>query len=312
MLKTPNYNLNKPEYNDVADIIPAVGDNMDILDLELKKISDGNATIYPTTNIGNRYFATIPSFALQEGFPFALKFNAPSSGNITININNGGDKNVYDYFNNRVNNVRTNLIANFRYDSVNTNFQLLGKGGGGNALPSQILLGATATVDSGPIVGTIPSKGTQIYTPGTTDQTINAGQYLSGPQVLEGDPELLPPNIVKGIDLFGVAGSATIQSLGGYEYKSGSFIIPPGSTTYSCNLGFKPRVLFVKYMNTLSGGGPTEYSHEFISENFHVGYYKRTVSDWELANAITITSTGFNMANSTGVNGIVTSYECWH
>ncbi|WP_423237295.1 hypothetical protein, partial [Clostridium puniceum] len=39
MQKTANFGLNKPDYNNVADIFPAVSDNMDIIDKEMGEMS---------------------------------------------------------------------------------------------------------------------------------------------------------------------------------------------------------------------------------------------------------------------------------
>jgi len=47
MLKTANYELNKPEYNNVADIVPAVDENMDILD----RVIGGLATKVDNLNL---------------------------------------------------------------------------------------------------------------------------------------------------------------------------------------------------------------------------------------------------------------------
>lgn len=52
-------------------------------------------------------------------------------------------------------------------------------------------------------------KPAATYTPGTTDQTIPAGKYLSGAQTIKGDPNLIAENIRSGKSIFGVAGSLT-------------------------------------------------------------------------------------------------------
>lgn len=54
--------------------------------------------------------------------------------------------------------------------------------------------------------GTIPSKGAATITPGTANQVISAGQYLSGAQTILGSPNLLSENIKRGVDIFGVNG----------------------------------------------------------------------------------------------------------
>ena len=69
------------------------------------------------------------------------------------------------------------------------------------------------------IVGTIPSKAAATYTPTTSNQTIAAGQYLSGAQTVKGDANLVAANIKSGVNLFGVAGSATaLKGINGTQY----------------------------------------------------------------------------------------------
>lgn len=53
------------------------------------------------------------------------------------------------------------------------------------------------------------------YTPGTNNQTIVSGQYLSGDQIIEGDINLIPSNIKNGISIFGVSGTYSGSSSGG-------------------------------------------------------------------------------------------------
>lgn len=102
----------------------------------------------------------------------------------------------------------------------------------------------------------VTKKSAQTYTPGTADQTIAAGQYLSGAQTIKGDANLVSGNIKSGVSIFGVAGTyvgsggsgggiqaqhitsadeaITISGSGtvkvwGYGYKSGGYM----GTTYS-------------------------------------------------------------------------------
>jgi len=75
------------------------------------------------------------------------------------------------------------------------------------AIAAQMLSGVTAYVNGNKITGTIPSKSAQTYTPGTTTQTIAAGQYLSGAQIIEGSANLIESNIRKGVNLFGKVGT---------------------------------------------------------------------------------------------------------
>lgn len=80
---------------------------------------------------------------------------------------------------------------------------------GATAAASDILSGKTAYVNGSKIIGNIPSKAAAIYTPGTTNQEIAAGQYLSGKQTIKGDANLAAGKIKKGVSIFGVAGSFT-------------------------------------------------------------------------------------------------------
>lgn len=59
------------------------------------------------------------------------------------------------------------------------------------------------------VTGSIASKAAATYTPTTADQTIAAGQYLSGAQTIKGDANLVANNIKQGVSIFGVAGSLT-------------------------------------------------------------------------------------------------------
>ena len=108
---------------------------------------------------------------------------------------------------------------------------------------------------SGKVTQSITTKVAQTYTPGTADQSIAAGQYLSGAQTIKGDANLISANILSGKSIFGVVGSLTpgkkyatgttinsatqsifIRSSGGE--KPGQFI-----KVSNLNLGFTPRII---------------------------------------------------------------------
>jgi len=234
MQTTANYELKKPDQSDAYNI-QNENDNMDIIDKTMKEISDANADIYTTNNVGNNYSVSIPNLTtLRDGYPIRVKFNAASTGEITINPSKLGAKAVVDYFGKPVTNVRKDLIANIAYDATNGNFQLLGKGGGGTATADKILKDETATVDSGPVVGTIPSKGAQTYIPGTTDQIILAGQYIKEQQIILGDPNLKPENIPLNTTIFGIKGTTEMFK---HEIISSKF--KPDGLGYGDQMRFK-------------------------------------------------------------------------
>ena len=82
-----------------------------------------------------------------------------------------------------------------------------------NATGAQIRSGAAAYVNGTKVTGSMTEKTAQTYTPTTSDQTINANQYLAGAQTIKGDANLIPANIVAGKTIFNVAGSATLPSI---------------------------------------------------------------------------------------------------
>jgi hypothetical protein len=107
-----------------------------------------------------------------------------------------------------------------------------------DAAAGNILSGKTAYVNGSKITGNITSKSAATYTPGTSDQTISSGQYLSGTQTISGDADLVSGNIKSGVSIFGVSGASTVvdttinsgaagagQILSGYSaYANGSLV----------------------------------------------------------------------------------------
>lgn len=86
------------------------------------------------------------------------------------------------------------------------------------------LVTATATVSAGYVAASTPSntlqlttQAAQTITPGTTNQTIAAGKYLTGAQTIAGDSNLVAANIAEGVSIFGVTGT---HSGGGAELPS--------------------------------------------------------------------------------------------
>lgn len=63
------------------------------------------------------------------------------------------------------------------------------------------------------ITGSMTEKAAQTYTPSTSDQTINANQYLTGAQTIQGDANLQAQNILAGVSIFGVAGSLSVPTV---------------------------------------------------------------------------------------------------
>ena len=99
------------------------------------------------------------------------------------------------------------------------------------ALASDILFGKTAYVATGKVSGTIQTISAATWTPGTLDQIIPSGKYLSGSQKIVGDINLIPSNIRSGVTIFGVLGTHS----GGVE----SIIFVTDWTIISSNISAK-------------------------------------------------------------------------
>ena len=101
----------------------------------------------------------------------------------------------------------------------------------GTAVAADVLSGKTFNSANGiGLTGTISSKTAASYTPGTSDQTIVAGQYLSGAQTVKGDANLLTNNIKSGVSIFGVSGKASVIDTS--DASAAASQILSGSTAY--------------------------------------------------------------------------------
>lgn len=100
-------------------------------------------------------------------------------------------------------------------------------------------------------VGTAKTAAT--YTPGTTNQVINAGTYLTGAQTIAGDADLTAANIKSGVNIFGVAGTYTSDAtataarmLSGYTaYAKGAKITGNIATKTSSNVSVSGRTVTI-------------------------------------------------------------------
>ena len=84
----------------------------------------------------------------------------------------------------------------------------------------------TAGNSSVSLTASVTTKAAATITPGTTNQTIASGTYLTGTQTIAGDADLVASNIVSGVQIFGVTGNVVLQN-----YYTGSSA--PSSSTGS-------------------------------------------------------------------------------
>ena len=96
------------------------------------------------------------------GLTIRIVIGINSTSASTININSLGSKTIKDSLGNDISEggLKQGLMYQLSYNG--SNFQLLGKGGGGNADASKLLTGYTATTDEGSIIGTMPNIGSAI------------------------------------------------------------------------------------------------------------------------------------------------------
>lgn len=66
---------------------------------------------------------------------------------------------------------------------------------------------ATASTATVALTASVTTKAAATITPGTTNQTIASGTYLTGTQTISGDADLVAGNIKSGVSIFGVTGS---------------------------------------------------------------------------------------------------------
>ena len=81
------------------------------------------------------------------------------------------------------------------------------------------------------IGSSVTKKSAATYTPGTSNQSIASGQYLSGAQTIKGDSNLIASNIKKGVTIFNVTGSYAGSSSGGNTPSLQTKTVTPSEST---------------------------------------------------------------------------------
>lgn len=81
-----------------------------------------------------------------------------------------------------------------------------------NVTQAGYISSGTAGNASVSLTASVTTKGAATITPGTSNQTIASGTYLTGTQTIQGDANLVSSNILSGVSIFGVAGSVTFAT----------------------------------------------------------------------------------------------------
>lgn len=221
METTTNYNLKMPSSAEVLKM-DDINEDMNVIDESLKGLDDKitqhvtNLSHIPytvATGSANAYEITIDQAltTYEDGMAVCVKINESSTGASTLNVNGLGAQAIIDSYGNPITSegLKVNTPYIMRYESVSQSFIVQGKGGGGNATADQILDGVTATVDGGPITGTMPNNGAVVITPSAINQAISEG-YHNGEGYVEGDSNLKTENIKAGTSIFGVKGKDSV------------------------------------------------------------------------------------------------------
>lgn len=238
---------------------------------EINKSIDNKFKPYTTTNNGNVYTITSSDIdSLTDGYPILVRFNADSTGDISIIVNGSTSHDVVDYFNNKVSNVRNGLVARLVWDEHNSNFQLLGKGGEGNLTADKLLTGYYGTGNNGIVQGNMPDNGIlndslnagDIFNipEGYTSGGIITANSLSSQTLATADENTILEGFTAWVNGIKKNGHATIQNLGGRKFADGTVVFSGAPVVV--NLSFTPSIVIMIY----DVGTTYEYDY-FITGN---------------------------------------------
>lgn len=150
----------------------------------------GGATLQAKTNINPTTSSqTITPDTGYDGLS-SVQINAMPSGSVTAPSSISGSSASVS--------TGTNTLTLTKTVSVTPSVTTAGYVSSGTAGNSSVSLTASVT-----------TKGAATITPGTANQTIASGTYLTGTQTIAGDADLVAGNIKSGVEIFGVSGSLT-------------------------------------------------------------------------------------------------------
>ena len=178
------------------------------------------------------------------------------------------------------------------------------------ATSGDILADKTAYSQGKKIAGTIAKKEAATITPTTADQVIGSGVYLSGDQTIKGDPNLIAANIVQGKSIFGINGTATIESLGGAKSLFLGVVVPPDEESKTVTIPFDwSRMEFITAIG--NGGSYLTNSKNYVNPN--QGMYlsnKSSAKDW-INSLLSINGNELTFYPYSPEKGNSTSFSCF-
>ena len=185
----------------------------------------------------------------------------------------------------------------------------------GDAVAANVLSGKTFINSTGQtITGTMANKGTKTFTPKATEQSEDAGYYTK--VSCKGDVNLVAANIVSGKKIFGVTGTATVASLGGKNFASGTCNVTCGSgantsVSITTNLSFKPSIIILFYTTIKSNQGYGFNGSVVSSENYSADTGHSVEGNWGGATfyITNITSTSFKINATRSTHRVESTYD---
>ena len=102
-----------------------------------------------------------------------------------------------------------------------------------NVTTTGYISSGTAGNSSVSLTGSVTTKAAATITPGTSNQTIASGTYLTGTQTISGDANLIAGNIKKDVTIFGTTGTYEGSGGGGGDSKfvTGTFTTSSSTST---------------------------------------------------------------------------------
>ena len=168
--------------------------------------------------------------AVGKGTRCTLFVGTASNGNCSLNLNNSGAVAIKDSNGNVVTNMKANIPYNLCHNG--SDFILQGKGGGGNLIPKYLLAGYYGEGDNGRVDGAMVNRGaptSNLNCGGVVN--LQEGYYAGGQIIANSLASQTPENATAAQILAGysawvngikISGNATIQSLGGSTFVSGT------------------------------------------------------------------------------------------
>lgn len=147
----------------------------------------------------------------------------------------------------------------------------------------------------------VTTKAATTITPGTSNQTIASGTYLTGTQTISGDANLVAGNIKNGMSIFGVTGTYTGEG-GSSDVKTGTLSVASNVNTSTSTkitdtsaIGFTPKA-FLFYRSDRSATSNHVNQASFIT--LGTSYYIRTMTRYS-SNALSTSGNTNNWTTQT-------------